>query len=96
MCWRELSKPVQMRFPTIHHFVDAHLMTESEFQRYSEAKCSVKWMLPLKWVQGIVEKDTQLPPNVVMGLYKELSTFRNNLRKLYCYDWVNQNNRFII
>ncbi|PAV77296.1 hypothetical protein WR25_04124 [Diploscapter pachys] len=92
---RDVSSKVRLRFPHISTFVTTGLLTEKEFDKLQkiENECeNIRWMTPLHWVQQIVRKEEEenKPTAGLMGAFlTELKTFRQNLRRLYVYDWIN-------
>ncbi len=67
-------------------------MTEEEFDLYKSVEAEgLRWLLPIQWTQRIVRNlltDSKVPPPIAGLLLKELTLYRSNFRKLYCYDWV--------
>ncbi|PAV77280.1 hypothetical protein WR25_22901 [Diploscapter pachys] len=92
---RDVSSKVRLRFPHISTFVTAGLLTEKEFDKLQkiEDECeNIRWMAPLHWIQQIVRKEEEenKPTAGLMGAFlTELKIFRQNLRRLYVYDWIN-------
>lgn len=88
LCWRDISKPVWLRFPTVRHLVHAGLMTEEELEIYSNTSIDTKWFLPIDWAQNVVAKQPKMDPSLMYRYIEELRAHRDRLLKLYCYDWV--------
>ncbi|VDO65918.1 unnamed protein product [Haemonchus placei] len=52
---------------------------------------TVRWMAPLHWIQHLIvkeEKENNPPAAFINNFMTELRTYRQSLRKLFCYDWV--------
>ncbi|PIO61409.1 hypothetical protein TELCIR_17070, partial [Teladorsagia circumcincta] len=94
LVWRDISKKIRLRFPTVRSLVEAGLLTEKEFDVLEslEEDCdTVRWMAPLHWIQHLVtkeEKENNPPTAFINNFMTELKIFRQSLRKLFCYDWV--------
>lgn len=98
LAWRSISIRVLKRFPTERHLVTAGLMTEEEFQLYSEQEVlrdpHKRWFIPLVWVQTIFvkchEQKRLTHSNELRTLLDELAKYRLGFMKLFIYDWVSE------
>nr|CDJ85513.1 Bestrophin domain containing protein [Haemonchus contortus] len=94
LVWRDISKKIRLRFPTVLSLVEAGLLTEKEYEVLQgiEEDCeTVRWMAPLHWIQHLIvkeEKENNPPAAFINNFMTELRTYRQSLRKLFCYDWV--------
>ncbi|WKY05827.1 hypothetical protein Q1695_006214 [Nippostrongylus brasiliensis] len=94
LVWRDISKKIRLRFPTVASLIDAGLLTESEYdtlEKLQEDCETIRWMAPLHWIQQLMAKEEQENKPVAAFLNSfanELKGFRQTLRKLYSYDWV--------
>ncbi|KAK6034186.1 Bestrophin [Cooperia oncophora] len=70
LVWRDISKKIRLRFPTVRSLVEAGLLTEKEYD-----------------VLETLEENSP-PTAFINNFVSELKTYRQSLRKLFCYDWV--------
>lgn len=52
---------------------------------------NVRWLTPLHWIQQIVldELEENKPQVALVNSFMgELKSYRNSIRRLFCYDWV--------
>lgn len=90
---RGVSTRVRRRFPTVEHVIQADMMTQEEYEYYTNTTCeSVRWQLPLQWAQNLVvpligNERGQLPPVEAVALFMEFNKFREKLRVLFAYDF---------
>jgi hypothetical protein len=60
-------------------------------QSFSSQAETVRWFVPLHWVQKIIVqemKDEKPVAPLISSFMQDLKLYRLSFRKLYCYDWV--------
>ncbi|PAV68605.1 hypothetical protein WR25_09444 isoform C [Diploscapter pachys] len=92
---RDVSSKVRLRFPHVSSFIAAGLLTEKEYERIEklDEECfNVRWLTPLHWVQQILrkeEEENKPTTSLFNHCITELKIFRQQLRRIYAYDWIN-------
>ncbi|CAI4232701.1 unnamed protein product [Auanema sp. JU1783] len=91
--FRDVSKAVRKRFPTMFHLVTAGLMTESELDHFENVVSPhKKYWQPMHWLfsniriardEGYVKSDI-----VYVDLVSKIRDFRSQVLNLTLYDWV--------
>lgn len=88
---RLVSKRIRSRFPTMQQVLESGLMTQQEFEMYKSVNCeNIHWQLPLQWiVNGVLRSGSdKIPKSALNAIVEEVKNFRNNLQKLFTYDWI--------
>ena len=98
MTYRYASSKVFKRFPTLHHLVEAGMLTEEELKILEKAIGSSEYSfycfwIPFSWASSLVQEAykcgriTNILP--VIELQQEINKCKNSCFDIMSYDWVN-------
>uniref|UniRef100_A0A183CUJ2 Bestrophin homolog n=1 Tax=Gongylonema pulchrum TaxID=637853 RepID=A0A183CUJ2_9BILA len=92
VAWSSISVRTLKRFPTERHFVEADLMTEEEYQIFSNIEAPHgKWFVPVIWITnllGALYRQKRIDSMQLHMLMQQVYTFRDGFAMLFVYDWV--------
>ncbi|CAD5228591.1 unnamed protein product [Bursaphelenchus xylophilus] len=92
IAWKALSVRTLKRFPTERHLVESRLMTEEEYDLYTNFDAPHgKWFQPIMWMLNLLKKqyaEKKIDSIQFQMLIDQLYKFRDGFAMLYVYDWV--------
>ncbi|CAG9769519.1 unnamed protein product [Ceutorhynchus assimilis] len=92
-----ISPKVKKRFPTLHHFVEAGLLTceEKNFMQEMDKDYPTyasKYWLPLAWAANVAttarEENIIKDDMALKDILEHINDFREKCKKLWDYDWI--------
>lgn len=91
--WRHISTKIMKRFPTVHHFVEAGFMSESEYELYQAYKIAdqERHLVPLLWtlrILAVQKKNGAIDPTQFRQATAEAIRMKDCVRKVQNYTWV--------
>ncbi|KAI6236016.1 Bestrophin-like protein [Aphelenchoides besseyi] len=92
IAWTGISERTLKRFPTDRHLVMSKLMTEEEFDLFTNMDAPHgKWFVPLMWMLNLIKQEKRrgrIDSVQLQMLLDQLFKFRDGFAMLYVYDWV--------
>uniref|UniRef100_A0A915EIE7 Bestrophin homolog n=1 Tax=Ditylenchus dipsaci TaxID=166011 RepID=A0A915EIE7_9BILA len=92
IAWTGISVRTLKRFPTERHLVESKLMTEEEYDMYTNTNAPHgKWFVPIMWILNLVKlkhREKKIDTIQLDMLMKQIFSFRDGFAMLYVYDWV--------
>lgn len=90
--WREMSKKVKKRFPTLKHVQDAGLLTQREYDLYRNTDIGYdSWAIPVAWAGNLMGKcidEQRVSDSTAQRMLDVLDSYRQSFRTLSLYDWI--------
>uniref|UniRef100_A0A1I8HS65 Bestrophin homolog n=1 Tax=Macrostomum lignano TaxID=282301 RepID=A0A1I8HS65_9PLAT len=90
-----VSAPIRKRFPDVESLVQQGLMTNQEYELYTDEKVphiSSKYWLPTHWcaiLLGRARREKKIKDNFSLTvLLNELSTYKSCLGTVFSFDWI--------
>ncbi|KAI6218835.1 Bestrophin-like protein [Aphelenchoides fujianensis] len=92
IAWTGISVRTLKRFPTDRHLITSKLMTEEEYDLFTNMNAKHgKWFVPLMWMLNLIKKEKKhgkIDSIQFQMLLDQLFKFRDGFAMLYVYDWV--------
>jgi predicted membrane chloride channel (bestrophin family) len=92
IAWSGISVRTLKRFPTERHLVHSKLMTEEEYDMYTNMQAPHgKWFVPIVWTLNLIKKqhrEKRIDSIQLQMLMDQVYKFRDGFAMLYVYDWV--------
>ncbi|KAI1709928.1 bestrophin, RFP-TM, chloride channel domain-containing protein [Ditylenchus destructor] len=92
IAWTGISVRTLKRFPTERHLVESRLMTEEEYDMYTNMSAPHgKWFVPIMWILNLIKlkhKEKRIDSVQLDILLRQVYSFRDGFAMLYVYDWV--------
>ncbi|KAI6187563.1 Bestrophin-like protein [Aphelenchoides besseyi] len=92
IAWTGISERTLKRFPTDRHLVMSKLMTEEEYDLFTNMDAPHgKWFVPLMWMLNLIKQEKRrgrIDSVQLQMLLDQLFKFRDGFAMLYVYDWV--------
>jgi predicted membrane chloride channel (bestrophin family) len=92
IAWSGISERTLKRFPTHRHLVQSKLMTEEEYDIFSNTEGPHgKWFVPIFWITNLVKKqhkEGHIDSVKLDMIMKHIFSFRDGFAMLYVYDWI--------
>uniref|UniRef100_A0A7E4UNF8 Bestrophin homolog n=1 Tax=Panagrellus redivivus TaxID=6233 RepID=A0A7E4UNF8_PANRE len=92
IAWSGISERTLKRFPTDRHLVESKLMTEEEFDIYTNLEAPHgKWFVPTMWIINLLKNlhQRKVIDSIQLDmLLKQVFSFRDGFAMLYVYDWI--------
>ena len=98
MTYRYASSKVYKRFPTLHHLVEAGMLTEEELKILEKAIDTSEYSfycfwIPFSWASNLVQEAYKVGKieNILLciELQREINKTKNSCFDIMSYDWVN-------
>uniref|UniRef100_A0A914C9B8 Bestrophin homolog n=1 Tax=Acrobeloides nanus TaxID=290746 RepID=A0A914C9B8_9BILA len=92
IAWSGISVRTLKRFPTERHLVESKLMTEEEYDMYTNTNAPHgKWFIPIIWIVNLVKqmyKQKKIDTIQMDMILKHVYSYRDGFAMLFVYDWV--------
>ncbi|KAE9413600.1 hypothetical protein Angca_006233 [Angiostrongylus cantonensis] len=92
VAWSGVSVRTLKRFPTEKHMVEAKLMTEEEYEMYTNCEAPHgKWFVPIIWIVNLIKKQyaaKKIDTIQMDMLLRQVYSYRDGFAMLFVYDWV--------
>ncbi|KAH7700707.1 bestrophin-2b [Aphelenchoides avenae] len=92
IAWSGISVRTLKRFPTERHLVHSKLMTEEEYDMFTNMNAPHgKWFVPIMWILNLIKQQHQakkIDSIQLQILMDQIYKFRDGFAMLYVYDWV--------